>query len=207
MYALPPSPNRPAPVLERSQSRRTPRSNYIVFIIISSRHFNQLLRISTIFVRTIDGEILDDPLPICYPRTEPIRPTRSIPNMPRPSTKRPAPIPPGIVNGVPRRVVSSDRVGPGLQRELVRPHHRGSSVDGLDSSFSESEGLLNERNQVRGRRRWIEMSNKLPQLFILWNIKPQKNNTINNNSRLFCKRAILSCNNPLKFLNTQNVTA
>ncbi len=96
-----------------------------------------------------DGERMEEVPAAGYPRPDPVRATRS--GAPRPSSKRPAPTPPG-----PRRVVSTERVVPGHQRDSrdprdpreVGPHRRGSSVDGLDSSFSDAEGLLNERNQV-----------------------------------------------------------
>lgn len=79
-----------------------------------------------------------------------------------PSTKRQAPSPP--VGKVIRRVVSSDREdarnGNGNVRRVVsserglqhppqrRPVNRRSSVDVLDSSYSESEGLNGENEQV-----------------------------------------------------------
>ncbi len=97
-------------------------------------------------------------------RPEPVRPVRTGPG-PRPSTKRPAPSPPGMMNNSNgRRVVSSDRESvrtvprdsvrragplPGGRRVVPGVGRRGSSVDGLDSSFSESEGLNAEVEQVR----------------------------------------------------------
>lgn len=68
-----------------------------------------------------------------------------------------------------RRVVSSDResvrtvprestrrIGPQQplvqqqqQQRRVMPGRRGSSVDGLESSFSESEGIIGEVDQVK----------------------------------------------------------
>ena len=138
MYALPPSPNRPAPVLERSHSRRPTR------------------------VSISEGEVTDDAVGIPVARPEPVRPVRV---GPRPSTKRPAPSPPGIItNSNVRRVVSSDRESvrtvprestrrmgpqPGGRRLVAGVGRRGSSVDGLDSSFSESEGINAEMDQVR----------------------------------------------------------
>jgi hypothetical protein len=70
MYALPPSPNRPAPVLERVQSRRPTR------------------------VSISEGEVTDDNGAVMRP--EPVRPVRMASGTLRPSTKRPAPSPPGI---------------------------------------------------------------------------------------------------------------
>ena len=69
MYALPPSPNRPAPVLERAQSRRPTR------------------------VSISEGEVTDDNGGVIRP--EPVRPVRMASGTLRPSTKRPAPSPPG----------------------------------------------------------------------------------------------------------------
>ncbi len=72
MYALPPSPNRPAPVLERSQSRRPTR------------------------VSISEGEVTDDNVGIAVGRPDPVRPARMMnSDTLRPSTKRPAPSPPG----------------------------------------------------------------------------------------------------------------
>ena len=141
MYALPPSPNRPAPVLERAQPRRPTR------------------------VSISEGEVTDDATGMQVARPEPVRPVRVAP---RPSTKRPAPSPPGMIlsngNGSnARRVVSSDRESvrtvpreavrrmgpqPGGRRVVPGVGRRGSSVDGLDSSFSESEGINPEMDQV-----------------------------------------------------------
>jgi hypothetical protein len=80
--------------------------------------------------------------------------------VPRPSTKRPAPSPPGMVNGGPRRIASNDRVSarpvtrePSQRiapprRVPVGINRRGSSADGLDSSYSESEGINGDADKV-----------------------------------------------------------
>jgi len=89
-----------------------------------------------------------------------VKTNRLGPAVPRPSTKRQAPSPPGMVNGGPRRLVTNDRdtLRPvtrvpsqrnGFSKQIaVGNNRRGSSVDGLDSSFSESEAIHGEAEKV-----------------------------------------------------------
>lgn len=135
MYALPPSPSRPAPVLERA-----PSSSTLTRPARSNRPPTRVAVSESEFHDSNHRQLMNAPQP----------PAR------RPSTKRQAPSPPGRIVGV-RRVVSSDREDKvrlepvrrvassdrGLQRPPQRrPVGRRTSMgDALDSSYSESEGL------------------------------------------------------------------
>ena len=146
MYQLPPSPTRPAPVLERRNTRMSPSAGPRVSIS--------------------EGDVTDEgqrPPPEKMPRHR--RPVSTSALRPS-SSKRQAPSPPvapstGKGLQVVRRVVSSDgrprgqppinsnvQKAPSMRRIVVGS--RRSSVDnGLDSSFSESEGFNGETDQVR----------------------------------------------------------
>ena len=163
MYQLPPSPTRPAPVLERGQrgSRMSPSAGPRVSIS--------------------EGDVTDEnnrpgatngisaPPPEKIPRHH-RRPVSASALRPS-SVKRQAPSPPVAPSTgkglVVRRVVSSDgrassassRVGPPVvnsnvqkapsMRRIVVGNRRSSVDNGLDSSFSESEGFNGETDQVR----------------------------------------------------------
>ena len=146
MYQLPPSPTRPAPVLDRGPSR--PR--------VTSA--GPRVSISEGDV-TDEGRSATTAPPEKMPRHH-RRPVSSSALRPgsQASTKRPAPSPPVAPSTgkglVVRRVVSSDGrrgvqqppVSTSRQRMMVG---RRSSIDnGLDSSFSESEGFNGEADPV-----------------------------------------------------------
>jgi hypothetical protein len=187
MYALPPSPSRPAPVLDRAPSAST----------LVRRSQQQYRGMS-------DRE--DTPKDTARRRPDAPRPPAR-----RPSSKRPAPSPPGrppavshhqrVVSsdrednrprfgrqhsGELRRVASSDRgdLGPSNQGPPRRPSQRhnnnnnsinnsssinkrpnGSGGDAaLDSSFSESEGFVREQVIIQSLQKHnILLNNKLSQ--------------------------------------------
>ncbi len=158
MYALPPSPSRPAPVLDRGGGGGS--------MTIQRPRVSPKVNIS-------EGEITDEGMVgqhqhrnvvIAPPEKVPrrMRPASSGPRPP--SAKRQAPSPPMAPSTgkglVVRRVVSSDGRGgaggrvissnnvqqPPTSRRIVVG--RRSSVDALDSSFSESEGFNGEPDPV-----------------------------------------------------------
>ena len=151
MYQLPPSPTRPAPVLDRDG--RGPSSSRPRVTSAGPR------------VSISEGEVTDEGGRSTQPPEKMPRHHRrpvSTSNM-RPgsqaSTKRPAPSPPVAPSTgkglVVRRVVSSDGrrnvqpqpVGASTSRRMMVG--RRSSIDnGLDSSFSESEGFNGEADPV-----------------------------------------------------------
>ncbi len=163
MYTLPPSPSRPAPVLERAPSASTLRRTGGVSI----ERPRSIVRPARISIS--EGEVTDEAGGVRRPNVRPQPPAR------RPSTKRQAPSPPGrrpqpqklpvrrvvssdrevehrrlLANGraaSERRVVSSERglQHPPQRRPLVRKTSMG---DALDSSFSESEGFNADLEQV-----------------------------------------------------------
>ncbi|XP_059089545.1 uncharacterized protein LOC131885497 isoform X2 [Tigriopus californicus] len=166
MYALPPSPSRPAPVLDRAPSTSTlSRRDHSVG---RSKRPNR--------VSISEGEITDDANRIGSlqrPRPPKVMNSaaamsqhgshRPIPPARKASTKRQAPSPPGQPRLI-RRVVSSDRderghhgmtdqmrrvasADRGLQHPPARkPLGRQTSMgEPLDSSFSESDGLIPEQ--------------------------------------------------------------
>lgn len=152
MYALPPSPNRPAPVLERDRSVTLQRG--------ASRNGQRGVSIS-------EGDVTDEgrlppPPPIQQPPEKVQRQRSRLSGIVgRPSSaKRQAPSPPVAPSAgkglVVRRVVSSDggvrrvvnssvqQPPPAARRIVVG---RRTSIDALDSSYSESEGLNGEADQ------------------------------------------------------------
>lgn len=171
MYALPPSPSRPAPVLDRAPSTST--LNRRDHSVGRSKRPNR--------VSISEGEITDDTNRIGSlhrPRPPKVMNSaaamgqpgshRPIPPARKQSTKRQAPSPPGQPRLI-RRVVSSDRderghhgmtdqmrrvasADRGLQHPPARkPLGRQTSMgEPLDSSFSESDGLIPEQVSVRG---------------------------------------------------------
>ena len=178
MYALPPSPSRPAPVLDRAPSASTLRRD------AAGRRAVRTTRVSI-----SEGEVTDGNGVQQHQSRRPQPPAR------RPSTKRQAPSPPGFPRhhqgqtGLVRRVVSSDREdrrqgyhhnrgigerrvvssdrerggGGGLQhppQRRPRPDRRTSLGDALDSSYSESEGFLGDPEQVRGKNATVNITNK-----------------------------------------------
>lgn len=176
MYALPPSPSRPAPVLDRAPSTST--LNRRDHSVGRSKRPNR--------VSISEGEITDDTNRIGSlhrPRPPKVMNSaaamgqpgshRPIPPARKQSTKRQAPSPPGQPRLI-RRVVSSDRderghhgmtdqmrrvasADRGLQHPPARkPLGRQTSMgEPLDSSFSESDGLIPEQDRVNDSgRRW-----------------------------------------------------
>ena len=160
MYALPPSPTRPAPVLDRGSSNGN----------TATLHRPRLSPSAGPRVSISEGDVTDESgRPIGQPPPEKMprhhrRPVSA--SALRPS-KRQAPSPPVAQSTgkglVVRRVVSSDgratrvvnsnvQQAPSVRRIVVGNGGRRSSVDnGLDSSFSESEGFNGENDQVRPR--------------------------------------------------------
>merc|ERR1719219_1939233 len=141
MYQLPPSPTRPAPVLDRGpRTRLSPSAGPRVSIS--------------------EGDVTDEGRPVAAPPPEKMprhnrRPVST--SALRPSSKRQAPSPPVAPSTgkglVVRRVVSSDgrartissnvQKAPSMRR-IVVGQRRSSMDNGLDSSFSESEGFNGE---------------------------------------------------------------
>ncbi len=177
MYALPPSPSRPAPVLDRAPSASTLRRDG------AGRRAVRPARVSISEGEHTDGKEQPQNGNSTL-RRQPRVGSAPQPPARRASTKRQAPSPPGHRGGGPqpgmvvrrvvssdredrrggaagyprvvaeRRVVSSDRErggGGGLQHPPQRrPRHdrRASMGDAIDSSFSESEGLTADPDQV-----------------------------------------------------------
>ena len=154
MYALPPSPTRPAPVLDRGVANGSNTATI---------HRPRLSPSAGPRVSISEGDVTDENgRPVGQPPEKMPRHHRrpASASALRPS-KRQAPSPPVAPSTgkglVVRRVVSSDgrRVvnpnvaqGPAVRRIVVGG--RRSSIDnGLDSSFSESEGFNGETDQVR----------------------------------------------------------
>ena len=160
MYALPPSPTRPAPVLDRGVANGNTATIHRPRLSPSA---GPRVSISEGDVTDESGRPMGQPPPEKMPRHH-RRPVSA--SALRPS-KRQAPSPPVAPSTgkglVVRRVVSSDgratrvvnnsnvqQAPPSVRRIVVGNGGRRSSIDnGLDSSFSESEGFNGEtENQV-----------------------------------------------------------
>ena len=179
MYALPPSPNRPAPVLDRAPSASTlirrERSRDHITVNNPNVAGGGRPPVRPNRVSISEGEITDDPARqerIIRHRNKFLSSQHQQQQqqgiVKKPSTKRQAPSPPGVL----RRVVSSDREDQSRQarinvdqirrvqssdRGLQHPPQRRPIVVGrktsmgepLDSSYSESEGFNGDPEQVR----------------------------------------------------------
>ena len=160
MYQLPPSPTRPAPVLERGSGTQMASLTSLSRVSISQGSVTEESRNPTGSSQQVTPEKI------------PRHPRRLVSALRPPSNKRQAPSPPVVPSTnkglVVRRVVSSNghtsstlgvygqmppnhsnlQKAPSMRRIAV-DNQRSSVENGLDSSFSESEGLFNgETDQV-----------------------------------------------------------